>query len=222
MKSNNLTKSITLLLVFTFISCTATAHVIVSELENITGTQAAWFYIKLGFTHILPSGLDHILFVLSLFLSDPRIKPILKLSFAFTVAHSVTLALALYGVVNVSPSIIEPLIAFTIVVVATANILTRQKIKGRIGLIFLFGLVHGLGFASSLSSFGLPEKNYAISLVSFNFGVEIGQIAVIAAAFSLIGRSGENTFYRKGILVPASIMIILVAGYWTVQRLYAL
>lgn len=222
MENNSRGKKLILFLALFFISQTASAHVIVGELENISGTQAGWFYIKLGFTHILPSGLDHILFVLSLFLSDPRIKPILKLSLAFTVAHSVTLALALYGVVNVSPSVIEPLIAFTIVVVAAANIFTRQKIKGRIGLIFLFGLVHGLGFASSLSSIGLPENHYLISLVSFNFGVEIGQIAVIAAAFLLIGRSGENTFYRKRILVPASLMIILVAGYWTVQRIYAL
>jgi hypothetical protein len=213
-------KSFMLCLFLLFISFSASAHVAAAEFDDLSGAASAWFYTKLGFAHIIPDGLDHILFVLSLFLSEPKVRSILKLSLAFTLAHSATLVLAMYGVVNIPAKIIEPVIALTIVIVAAANIFPGKRKHGRMGLVFLFGLVHGLGFASSLSTVGLPENDYLLSLITFNAGVELGQISVIVAAFLLIGKwFGEKPFYRKRILIPASLVIILVAATWTIQRI---
>jgi hypothetical protein len=215
-------KRIGLLLLLVMASRTAWAHVVVSELEKMSRADTVILYMKLGFLHILPSGLDHILFVLSLFLLDPRLKSILKQSIAFTVAHSATLALAMYGVVKVPAAIIEPLITLSIMFVAAENIFSRKVKSERIGLVFLFGLVHGLGFASSLSQVGLPPNDYFVALLMFNLGVELGQVAVIFLAFFAIGKwFGAKPFYRKSILVPASLMIVIIAGIWTIERVLA-
>jgi hypothetical protein len=215
-------KRIGLLLLLVIASGAAWAHVVVSELEKMSRADTVILYMKLGFLHILPSGLDHILFVLSLFLLDPRLKSILKQSIAFTVAHSATLALAMYGVVKVPAAIIEPLITLSIMFVAAENIFSRKVKSGRIGLVFLFGLVHGLGFASSLSQVGLPPNDYFVALLMFNLGVELGQVAVIFLAFFAIGKwFGAKPFYRKSILVPASLMIVIIAGIWTIERVLA-
>ncbi|HXB94743.1 MAG TPA: HupE/UreJ family protein, partial [Puia sp.] len=120
------------------------AHVIVGELEKMSAARAALLYLKLGYTHIIPLGLDHILFVLSLFLLNPRLKPVLWQATAFTIAHSVTLGLALYHVITPPAHIIEPLIAVSIVYVALENIFSPKLKPSRIGIVFLFGLVHGM------------------------------------------------------------------------------
>jgi hypothetical protein len=197
------------------------AHVIVGELEKMSKTETAVLYLKLGYRHILPLGLDHILFVLSLFLLSPKLKPIILQSSAFTVAHTFTLGLAMYHVITPPSHIIEPLISLSIMLVALQNIFSPQLKPSRIGIVFLFGLVHGLGFASSLSQMGLPQNAYLSSLFMFNIGVELGQLTIILLAFFIAGKwFGTKTYYHKRIVVPVSLLIILIAGYWTVERIF--
>ena len=113
-------------------------------------------YLKLGFSHIVPAGPDHILFVLGIFLLSRKLKPILQQVTAFTIAHTLTLVLASMAWSRLPPSVVEPLIALSIVFVAVENILTPELKPSRIALVFAFGLLHGLGFAGVLSELGLP------------------------------------------------------------------
>jgi len=197
------------------------AHVVVGELEKMSRTEAAFLYLQLGYKHILPLGFDHILFVISLLLVNPRLKPVLWQATAFTLAHSITLALAMYHVINPPAAVIEPLIALSILYVAIENIFSSRLKASRIIVVFIFGLVHGLGFAGALGQLGLPQNAYLLSLVMFNAGVELGQLTVILPAFFLLARYWhEKPFYRKRIVLPASIVTIAVAGYWTIERLF--
>ena len=143
-------------------------------------------YIPVGFDHILPKGLDHILFVLGLFFLSTHLKPLIWQVSAFTLAHTVTLALGALGWVNVPASIVEPLIAASIVYVAVENIFAHGLNPWRPAVIFVFGLLHGLGFASVLGEFGLPEGQFIPALIGFNVGVEVGQLTVIAIAFLIV------------------------------------
>ena len=176
-------------------------------------------YVVLGFTHIVPKGLDHILFVLGLFLLSARLGPLLIQVTAFTVAHTLTLALSVYGVVSLSPAIVEPLIAASIAYVAIENVLTPTLKPWRALVVFGFGLLHGLGFAGVLQEVGLPHGQFVPALVSFNIGVELGQLAVILAAFLAVGVWGRNKqWYRPRFVIPASAVIAAVGLFWTVQR----
>jgi hypothetical protein len=177
-------------------------------------------YIIVGFHHIIPEGTDHILFVLGLFLFSARFKPLLWQVSAFTVAHSITLGLALYGVVRLPSSITEPLIAASIVFVAVENIFTKEIKPWRYAVVFCFGLIHGLGFASAFANVGLPRENFLIGLVGFNLGVECGQLAVIAGAFLAVGWFRHKPWYRRAIVIPASSIIALIALFWTVERIF--
>lgn len=179
-------------------------------------------YLRLGFTHILPGGLDHILFVLGLFLLSCRLRPLLEQVTAFTLAHSITLALSMYGVVSVPARIVEPLIALSIVAVAVENIFVRKFHWRRTAIVFGFGLLHGMGFASVLTELGLPRAQFAPALVCFNIGVEAGQISVLLLAFLAVGAwFGARPWYRWRIAVPASAMIALIGFYWTIERVCA-
>jgi hypothetical protein len=196
-------------------------HVIIGELENMSRGHAAVLYLKLGYQHILPLGFDHILFVLSLFLLSPNLKPVLWQATAFTVAHSVTLGLAMYHVINPPVKIVEPLIALSIMYVALENIFSPRLKASRIGVVFLFGLVHGMGFAGALGQLGLPQNAYLLSLVMFNVGVELGQMTVILLAYFFLARRwGQKMYYRKAVVIPLSALIVVVAGFWTVQRIF--
>ena len=197
------------------------AHDVTGELEKMSKSDAAFLYLQLGFTHILPLGFDHILFVLSLFLLSPRLKPVLYQATAFTIAHSVTLGLAMYQVITPSPKIVEPIIAISILYVAMENVFYPGLKKSRIGVVFLFGLVHGMGFASALGELGLPRNAYLTSLIMFNVGVELGQLAVILSAYFLFGKwFGQKPYYRNRIVIPLSVVIAIIAAYWTVQRVF--
>jgi hypothetical protein len=177
-------------------------------------------YLALGFTHILPKGLDHILFVLGLFLLSMKPLTILKQVTAFTVAHSITLGLTIYGVVSLSPRIVEPLIALSIVYVTVENLVLTEAKPWRIAVVFAFGLLHGMGFAGVLRELGLPRSEFLTALVSFNVGVEAGQLAVIALAYLAVGRwFGSAPWYRRRLAIPASALIAAVGLYWTVERL---
>src|SRR6185312_12226275 len=189
--SNNNTyylKIIGIIILSLVISDTLFAHTVVGELEKMSGKDAALLYLELGYTHILPLGLDHILFVLSLYLLSPKLKPVLWQATAFTIAHSVTLGLAMYHVITPPTKIVEPVIALSIMYVALENIISPKLKTSRIGIVFLFGLVHGMGFAGALGQLGLPKNAYLISLVMFNVGVELGQLTIILTAYFLLAR----------------------------------
>ncbi len=175
-------------------------------------------YVLIGYEHIIPQGLDHVFFVLGLFLLSTRLKPLLWQVTAFTVAHSVTLALAIYGIVKLSPGIVEPLIALSIAYVAVENIITSELKPWRPVVVFLFGLLHGMGFAGALSVINLPRDDFAKGVVLFNVGVELGQLSVIAAAFLIVGWFRKRPWYRKVIVIPLSCVIALTGIYWAIIR----
>ncbi len=183
--------------------------------------QTFFDYIPVGFDHIIPKGLDHILFVLGLFFLSTRIRPLLWQVTAFTAAHTVTLALGALGYVTIPGSIVEPIIAASIVYVAVENILTDGLSRWRPLVVFCFGLLHGLGFASVLGEFGLPDDAFVPALLGFNLGVEFGQLTVIAVAFLLVGYwFRKKPWYRRAIAVPASAGIAVVGAYWFVERAF--
>jgi hypothetical protein len=176
-------------------------------------------YLTLGFEHIVPQGLDHILFVLGLFLLANGLKPLLVQVTAFTVAHSVTLGLAMYGVLAVSPRVVEPLIALSIAYVAIENIITPKLTPWRPLVVFGFGLVHGMGFAGALADLRLPRAEIIPALISFNVGIELAQLAVIAAAyFTVAFWIGDKSWYRARVVIPACAAIAATGLFWTVQR----
>ena len=178
-------------------------------------------YIVSGFEHIVPKGLDHILFVLGLFFFSRRLRPLLAQVTAFTLAHTVTLALASLKVVSVPAEIVEPLIAVSIVYVAVENIIGGRINAVRVAVVFGFGLLHGLGFASVLGDIGLQDNRFVIGLIGFNIGVELGQLAVITLAFVALGWPfGEQDWYRSRVAVPASGLIALVGAWWTIERIF--
>jgi len=196
------------------------------DIEVVGGVkQSAWqvftHYIPIGFDHILPKGLDHILFVLGLFFLSTRLRPLFWQISAFTLAHTVTLALGAMGWVTVPSSLVEPLIAASITYVAVENILTSQLSRWRPFIIFGFGLLHGLGFAVVLGEFGIPDDQFFAALIGFNVGVEFGQLTVIALAFLAVGVWFRNTvWYRARIAIPASMIIAAVGAYWFVERVF--
>jgi len=220
---NNTPKYIACLLLCICAATPLLAHPINIAMERAPTQDVVWFYMKMGITHIIPFGTDHILFVTSLCLLSNKIKVILWQASAFTVAHSITLALSMKGVIVAPGAIIEPVIALSIVFVAVENILLSQLKPWRVLIVFFFGLVHGLGFASALNEVGLPRNNFFTSILAFNIGVELGQIAVILAVFGLlIIPLGKGVNYRKRVVFPLSIIIALIAGYWTVERILAI
>lgn len=202
----------------------------------LDGNQTFLSYIPVGFDHILPKGLDHILFVLGLFFLSTKWRPLLWQVSAFTLAHTVTLALGATGWVNIPGSIVEPLIAASIVYVAVENVFQSGLSRWRPFVIFGFGLLHGLGFASVLGEFGLPESQFFPALIGFNVGVELGQLTVIALAaillFISVRLSGRmkakdpslpdmtyETMFRA-VSVPASLGIAMIGAYWSIERVF--
>ena len=184
-------------------------------------TQVATEYTVLGFEHIVPKGIDHILFVLGLFLLSVKLRPLLLQVTAFTLAHSITLGLTIYGVISLSPSVVEPLIALSIVAVGIENMFVQTVKIRRVVVVFLFGLLHGMGFAGVLSQLGLPESDFATALVFFNIGVEAGQLFVIAVAFLCVFWLLKNQqLYRQWVVIPVSALISLIGLYWTYERLF--
>ncbi|KJZ20163.1 membrane protein [Loktanella sp. S4079] len=180
-----------------------------------TGWQVFGAYIPIGFDHIVPKGLDHILFVLGLFFLSARIGPLLTQVSLFTLAHTLTLALAALGYVRLPGSIVEPLIAASIVFVALENIFTKGLSRWRPIVVFGFGLLHGLGFASVLAEFGLPDHAFIPALIGFNIGVEVGQLAVIAVMFLCVWQAlridrGANEA-NQGFALYAVLLIAAVA-----------
>lgn len=178
-----------------------------------SGLAAFGAYIPVGFDHILPKGLDHILFVLGLFFLSTRLGPLLWQVSAFTLAHTVTLALGALGYVSIPGSIVEPLIAASIVYVAVENILSDKLHRWRPVVIFGFGLLHGLGFASVLGEFGLPAGQFVPALIAFNVGVELGQLTVIAIAFLLVYLAQRVDSGRTDLRTGQVVYGVLALGF---------
>lgn len=193
-------------------------YVIGAGTPRVGRTAIAGQSFGLGLTHIVPYGLDHVLFVLGLFLLSTRWASLLWQVSAFTVAHSLTLGLGIYGVVGAPPAIVEPLIALSIAYVAVENLLWSELKPWRVAVVFACGLLHGLGFAGVLTEVGLPHGEFMTALVAFNVGVESGQLLVIAAAFALVGWYQARSSYRRLVVLPASLAITCVAVYWTIER----
>jgi len=219
--NKNFVCGIVLLVLFQFaFVLNANAHAI-ADLSKFSRTDVGLIYLKLGFTHILPLGLDHILFVLSIFFLNTQLKTIIWQATAFTVAHSITLGLAMYGFISPPTHIVEPIIALSIMFIAIENIISEQLKPSRIIIVFVFGLIHGMGFANVLTELGLPHNQFLTSLLTFNLGVELGQIAVIILAWFLIGKwFNKKSWYRKRIVIPISAIIALIAIYWTIERTF--
>lgn len=177
-------------------------------------------YAELGFIHIVPKGADHIFFVVGLFLLSTRLSALLWQVTAFTLAHTVTLFLGVTGLVTISPQIVEPLIAASIVFIAVENLFTTRLHAWRPVVVFCFGLLHGLGFAGVLREIGLSANHFLTGLIAFNIGVELGQLAVIAACFALVGWAMRRPDYRKLVVVPGSLAIAVVAAIWFSERLF--
>ena len=176
-------------------------------------------YISIGFEHIVPKGLDHILFVVGLFLLSPHLRPLLTQVSCFTLAHTVSLALGVLGFINIPAAVVEPLIAASIVFVAVENLFTNRLQKWRPAVVFGFGLLHGLGFAGVLAEIGLPKGLFVAGLLGFNLGVEFGQLFVITVCFIAVGLWFRHAlWYRQVITIPASLAIALVATFWFIQR----
>tara|TARA_R110002124_G_scaffold287300_1_gene472425 strand:+ start:11879 stop:13039 length:1161 start_codon:yes stop_codon:yes gene_type:complete len=179
-------------------------------------------YLYQGFVHILPRGLDHILFVLALFLFAKRRSTLIWQISAFTLAHTITLALGIYGIISLPSNIVEPLIALSIVYVGLENIYRAKNNKishSRMPIIFAFGLLHGLGFASVLADVGLPQSQYALSLISFNIGVELGQLTVIALAFICLLPFRAKNWYQTKLVLTLNVAIAIIASYWLIERI---
>ena len=195
-------------------------HTINYALEKAPVNDVVWYYFKLGISHIVPYGFDHILFIISLCLLNTKFTTILWQATAFTVAHTITLALSMQGIIKLPAEVVEPLIALSIMFVAIENILLNELKAWRIAIVFMFGLVHGMRFASALNEIGLPRNQFFTSIFSFNAGVEIGQISVISLVFLLIIIPlGKMPWYKKGVVYPLSAAIALIAAYWTIQRI---
>jgi len=190
------------------------------RLVKPTALQLFKNYIKIGFEHIVPKGLDHILFVLGLFFFSTAFRPLLWQVTTFTGAHTLTLALAMTGVVTLPASIVEPLIALSIAYVALENIIGMKFGPRRVFVVFGFGLLHGLGFAGVLSEIGLSAGSFALGLIAFNIGVELGQLAVLALAFAMLGAFRRREWYRPRLCVPLSVAIACVGLYWTAERAF--
>jgi hydrogenase/urease accessory protein HupE len=179
--------------------------------------QAARGFVTLGIEHIL-TGYDHMLFLLSLLMLSGTLRQLIKIVTAFTVAHSVTLSLAVLNMVALPSRWVESAIALSIVYVAAENVWRGSaSLRTRWLVTFGFGLVHGLGFASALQEMHLPQANVAASLVGFNLGVEIAQIVVVTLAYLALDVIRNRT-WAPGFRQWVSFATALVGGLWLIQR----
>ncbi len=182
--------------------------------------RASWLsFVWIGFKHILPFGLDHILFVIGLFLFSRRWRVLSMQTLTFTVAHSIALALVLLNFLSLSSNIVEPLIALSIVFIVFENLCLKTQMKYRLIVVFLFGLLHGMGFAFVLENLRVDSSLFLMSLISFNVGLELGQIVIVLSMLLLTYSIYKKSYYHKVILVPLNLIIGSMGLYWLIDRL---
>jgi hydrogenase/urease accessory protein HupE len=199
------------------------------DLLDESGFGVAGRFVLLGVEHIF-TGVDHVLFLLALLLLGGPLRRVIGIVTAFTVAHSVTLSLAALDVVALPERLVESAIALSIAYVAVEDWVHAEPrpatapeplaLKLRWVVTFAFGLVHGFGFAGVLSELGLPKSHQTLSLAAFNFGVELGQVAIVAVAYPLLARAGRTMWYRPRGVQLASLAMFGAAVYWFVERAF--
>lgn len=190
-----------------------------ARLESATPPAGFRAFFVLGLEHIL-TGYDHLLFLCGLLVVCRRVRAMVGIITCFTLAHSLTLAVAALGYVTLAPRIVEPLIAASIVFVGAENLLRREEPRGRWALTFAFGLIHGFGFAGVLQAIGLGAGGAPIArpLFAFNLGVECGQLAVMAVLLPLLLWWRQRPFYER-VAQPAASWVVVGAGaVWLLQR----
>jgi hypothetical protein len=188
--------------------------------EGSAGWAVFVNFLRSGFVHVLPHGLDHILFVLGLFLLSRSWRPVITQVTAFTLAHSLTLAFAAAGWVHAPEAVVEPIIALSIACLALENLFRPRYTRWRLLVVFIFGAVHGLGFAGGLADKPIPADSFLAALTGFNVGVEGAQLAVIALAFAATFWVRDEERYRRWVVVPASVGIALAGLWWAVERIW--
>ncbi|WP_088831111.1 HupE/UreJ family protein [Paenibacillus tyrfis] len=177
-----------------------------------------WFsFFTLGMSHIL-TGYDHLLFLFSLLIARQTFKQYAAMITAFTIAHSITLSLTVFGLIDVPPAIVEPAIALSICYVALDNMI-RNQVSYRWVLTFLFGLVHGMGFADVLKEMDIPRSELAVDLISFNIGIETVQVTMVAILLPLLGLL-HRWKYSKRAVFAGSATALALGGIWLVERLF--
>lgn len=178
-----------------------------------------WDYLKIGFQHVIPLGYDHILFIISLFFFNSKLKTAIIQCSVFTLAHSLTLALVALGYFHFSANIIESIIALSIFFVALENTAHRELKWWRLGLVFAFGLVHGMGFATALNEINLSKSEFFTALIGFNLGVEVAQAAIILICYSFIAKwVSHKVWYQSKFVNPMSFGISCIALFWAIER----
>jgi len=188
--------------------------------EPVSTLQRLTQFMNIGFDHVIPLGWDHILFIIGMALSSLVWRKLLLLVTTFTLAHTLTLGLAMLGMVEISPRIIEPLIAFSIAYVAVENLFSNQSIKRKSSIVFFFGLIHGLGFATMLKALTMTNDNFATTLIGFNVGVELAQIAIVLSVVSvLLALRFLKLDYQKLAVIPISVLIGFIGIWWGIERL---
>ena len=195
------------------------ADFLISAVLQLQAWLPSLTWLMVGVQHIIPMGSDHMVFILGLFFLSTKLASLLLQVTAFTLAHSVTLALTTLGYVAAPAHFVEPLIAASILYVAIDNLYSRKVAKWRLLVVTGFGLLHGMGFASALSELALPEDSMLPALMFFNLGVEIGQIAVLFIAYVVFGWLQNRPWYRQRVAEPASMIIAGIGLYWLIKRL---
>ncbi|MNC00992.1 HupE / UreJ protein [compost metagenome] len=180
-------------------------------------SASGWFsFFTLGMHHIL-GGYDHLLFLFSLLIARQTFKQYAMMITAFTVAHSLTLTLTVLGILNVPPQWVEPAIALSICYVALDNIV-RSNVSGRWVLTFLFGLIHGMGFADLLKEMDLPRNQLAADLINFNLGIETVQLAIVSLCIPLLMLLHRHKHARR-VIIAASCAAFALGGAWLIERM---
>lgn len=180
------------------------------------GAVAPAYFVS-GFTHIIPHGPDHILFILALFFLTRKPADLLFQLTLFTLAHSLTLGLSLYGFIGLPETVVETAIALSIIFVAGENLWKESLSPWRPWVVFASGLVHGLGFANHFPAIPRSAGDFLPAMFSFNMGIELGQIAVVGIAYAAVAAWWKHARYRSHIAKPASIVIALSGLYWAVR-----
>ena len=191
-----------------------------TEIVPLSALELFWEYLQLGFLHVIPKGFDHILFIFGILLLNNSWRPVLLQCSVFTLAHSITLAFCVSGLIIPNTKWVEVVIALSILIIAVENIFQQKMNNLRLVIIFIFGLIHGMGFANALKELGLPANYFWSSLIAFNVGVEIVQISILLLAwFGLVNWIKTKDWYRQRFVIPMSIFIGLIALYWLIGRM---
>jgi hypothetical protein len=189
------------------------------NVETMPWPRQLRMYLLLGFHHIVPEGIDHILFVLGLFFLGITWRKLIFQTTVFTIAHATTLFLSTYGIFSLPSKFVEPAIALSIAFIASENVYNPRLGWKRLAVVFSFGLIHGLGFASSLSEIPFPKHQFIVALLGFNFGVDWGQLFIISLAFLAVGWWRNKPWFRARIAIPCSLAIAAVGIFWAIQRI---